>query len=161
MPQTKSSTVLLGILEYRKRSGLSRERLSQLSGVGVSTLIRMERGVTKNPALHTLQRLAETLHGYVGIPEPTILEDLKDRHLGFQAPEHSLRYYRQLAGMTQEELADAVGVSVGTISTFERRLIDTMFLSTALKISRCLSERLSEESASDILFNIAVAAEAE
>jgi DNA-binding XRE family transcriptional regulator len=85
---------------------------------------------------------------------------LKRRYLDFQAPEHSLRYYRQLASMTQEELADAVGVSVGTISTFERRLIDTMFLSTALKISHCLSERL-EASASDILFNIAVAAEAE
>lgn len=149
-----------GILEYRQRSGLSRAHLSRLSEVSVTTLFRLEQGITKNPSFHTLQRLAEVLHEHLEAPAATILKDLEERHLAFRAPEESLRNYRRRASITQEELAEAVGVTVGAISVFERGLIDTMFLSTALKISIYLSERLGAP-ARDILYDIAVAAEDE
>jgi transcriptional regulator with XRE-family HTH domain len=149
------------IVSYRKQAGLARTRLSELSGVGVTTIIRLEQGVTRNPGLGTLARLARALSRFLDEPEGNILGALKQRYLSFQPPEHSLRDYRQQAGMTQEELAEAVGVSVGTISTFERQVIDTIFLSTALRIARCLAERLPEVSAKDILYHIAAAVETE
>ncbi len=65
------------INEYKKRSGLTTEELSKLSGVPVGTLNKILSGATKDPKLETLKAIARvlglTLNDFDDIPySPTI-----------------------------------------------------------------------------------------
>ena len=48
------------IVERRKQVGISQQTLADLSGVGINTLLAMERG-TGNPSLSTLLKVLDCL----------------------------------------------------------------------------------------------------
>lgn len=48
------------IQSQRKKLGITQRELSQLSGVGINTIVALERG-HGNPSLSVLLKLAETL----------------------------------------------------------------------------------------------------
>lgn len=47
--------------DYRKRAVLTQEELAERSGVGVATIIRIERGQIDEPRVSTVRKLAGPL----------------------------------------------------------------------------------------------------
>lgn len=54
------------IKERRKELGIDQQTLADLSGIGVNTLVAIERGVG-NPSFDTLQKVTECLGLKIGI----------------------------------------------------------------------------------------------
>ncbi|MFA4818724.1 MAG: helix-turn-helix transcriptional regulator [Patescibacteria group bacterium] len=57
------------IKKYRKKKGISQDKLSKLSGVTYNTIIKIESGATTNPRVDTLQLIAKGL----GVTVDTLL----------------------------------------------------------------------------------------
>lgn len=55
------------IKKYRKRKGVSQDKLSKLAGVTYNTIIKLESGATKNPRVETLRLIAKALNVTVDI----------------------------------------------------------------------------------------------
>ena len=55
------STIGKNIRRYRKKLGLSQDKLSKLAEVAYNTIIKIESGENKNPTLDTLKKIAEAL----------------------------------------------------------------------------------------------------
>lgn len=49
------------IKKYRKKMGLSQDKLSKISGVTYNTIIKIESGATSNPRVETLNGIAKAL----------------------------------------------------------------------------------------------------
>ncbi|MFQ5572723.1 MAG: helix-turn-helix domain-containing protein [Nitrosopumilaceae archaeon] len=49
------------IKKYRKKKGISQDKLSKLTGVTYNTIIKIESGSTKNPRVDTLRDIAKAL----------------------------------------------------------------------------------------------------
>lgn len=49
------------IKKYRKKKGISQDKLSKLAGVTYNTIIKIESGATKNPRVETLRLIAKGL----------------------------------------------------------------------------------------------------
>ncbi len=49
------------IKKYRKKKGISQDKLSKLSGVTYNTIIKIESGATLNPRVDTLRLIAKGL----------------------------------------------------------------------------------------------------
>jgi len=49
------------IKKYRKKKGVSQDKLSKLAGVTYNTVIKIESGVTLNPRVETLRLIAKAL----------------------------------------------------------------------------------------------------
>ncbi len=49
------------IKKYRKKKGISQDKLSKLAGVTYNTIIKIESGATLNPRVDTLRLIAEGL----------------------------------------------------------------------------------------------------
>ena len=49
------------IKKYRKRKGVSQDKLSKLAGVTYNTVIKIESGATLNPRVETLRIIAKAL----------------------------------------------------------------------------------------------------
>ena len=49
------------IKKYRKKKGVSQDKLSKLSGVTYNTVIKIESGATLNPRVETLRLIAKAL----------------------------------------------------------------------------------------------------
>jgi len=47
--------------KYRKKKGVSQDKLSKLADVTYNTVIKLESGATKNPRVETLQLIAVAL----------------------------------------------------------------------------------------------------
>ena len=47
--------------EERRRAGLTQGELADKSGVGITTIVRIERGQITEPRVTTLRKLADTL----------------------------------------------------------------------------------------------------
>lgn len=47
--------------EERRRSGLTQGELAEKSGVGITTIVRIERGQIAEPRVSTLRKLADAL----------------------------------------------------------------------------------------------------
>ena len=146
----------LGVETYLRRSELPRARLAKLSGVSISTLHRLKKpGMGANELI--LRKLADTLSDYVEESGDEIYAQLAAHYGSAETPKYGLRYYRQLAGMTQQELADAIGVSRTNINDFERYEIHSTNAVAALRTARVLAARLEgklDHSVKDILYNI-------
>jgi len=60
------STIGKNIRRYRKKLGLSQDKLSKLAEVAYNTIIKIESGENKNPTLDTLKKIAEALKINIG-----------------------------------------------------------------------------------------------
>ncbi len=49
------------IKKYRKKKGLSQDRLAKLADVTFTTLVKIESGVNDNPTMKTLVKIANAL----------------------------------------------------------------------------------------------------
>ena len=49
------------IKKFRKRKGISQDKLSKLAGATYNTIIKIESGATKNPRVETLRLIAKAL----------------------------------------------------------------------------------------------------
>lgn len=49
------------IRKYRKKRGLSQDRLTKMADITLTTLVKIENGLNNNPTLNTLTKLAEAL----------------------------------------------------------------------------------------------------
>ena len=49
------------IKKYRKKRGISQDKLSKLAGVTYNTVIKIESGATLNPRVETLRLIAKAL----------------------------------------------------------------------------------------------------
>ena len=63
------------IQSQRKKLGITQKELSQLSGVGINTIVALERG-RGNPSLSVLMQLAETLGLRLFLEPKTFLQHL-------------------------------------------------------------------------------------
>ena len=50
------------IKKYRKKRGISQDKLSKLAGVTYNTIIKIESGSTSNPRVETLRLIAKALN---------------------------------------------------------------------------------------------------
>lgn len=107
---------------HRERLGLSRQGLSNASGISRSTIAHLERG-DQRPLPGTLRRLAASL----AVPLHALAPDWDAAEhgrpkSGYEHPGVGLRTIRRSKGLTQAALAAAVGVNTSTISRLERGL---------------------------------------
>ncbi len=63
----KRSIISDNIKKYRAKLGVSQDKLSKLSDVTYNTIIKIESGVTYNPRVETLKKIADALK--VGIDD--------------------------------------------------------------------------------------------
>ena len=61
------STISGNIKKYRAKLGISQDKLSKLADVTYNTIIKIESGVTYNPRVETLKKIADALK--VGIDD--------------------------------------------------------------------------------------------
>ena len=57
----EKSTIAKNIKYYRKKIGISQDKLSKLSDVTYNTMIKIESGATYNPRVETLKQIADAL----------------------------------------------------------------------------------------------------
>ena len=55
------STIGKKIRQYRKKLGLSQDKLSKLAGVAYNTVVKIESGENLNPTIKTAQKIAKAL----------------------------------------------------------------------------------------------------
>lgn len=49
------------VKRFRKKRGLSQDKLAKLSDVTLTTLVKIESGANKNPTIKTLKKIADAL----------------------------------------------------------------------------------------------------
>lgn len=49
------------IKKFRKKKGLSQDKLAKLADVTLTTLVKIESGVNDNPTIKTLKKIADVL----------------------------------------------------------------------------------------------------
>ncbi|MBA7531566.1 HTH-type transcriptional regulator SinR [subsurface metagenome] len=49
------------IKKFRKKKGLSQDKLAKLADVTLTTLVKIESGVNNNPTIKTLEKIADAL----------------------------------------------------------------------------------------------------
>lgn len=115
--------------DLRIAAGLTRRQLAELVGVGVNTISYWERGIC-TPSKKNLPRLADALHFPLSEPTYTTTEKTRPKsasllpesckgprsHIGAS----KLADLRLAAGLTQRQLAEAVGVKTLAIVNWER-----------------------------------------
>lgn len=128
----------MGLRELRKRSNITLEQLSALTGYDMPRLSRYETvdDDARNMFLGTAASLARILHC-------NVLDLYPDEHVwrgGVSAGVVGLRNIRLFRGLTQTQLADMSGVARPNISWFETgyRPVSQMYLRTALRLSEAL-----------------------
>ena len=55
------STIGKNIRRYRKKLGLSQDKLSKLAEVAYNTIVKIESGENQNPTIETAQKIAKAL----------------------------------------------------------------------------------------------------
>lgn len=58
---SKKSTIAENIKKYRAKQGISQDKLSKLADITYNTIIKIESGVTYNPRVETLKKIADAL----------------------------------------------------------------------------------------------------
>ena len=57
----EKSTIAKNVKKYRKKLGISQDKLSKLSDIIYNTIIKIESGATHNPRVETLKQIADAL----------------------------------------------------------------------------------------------------
>lgn len=107
----------------REGRGLSRRAVAAQAEIAPRTLARIERGAQR-PTWSTLDRLCEVLQVEVSTVAARWLKDWTDLPTSASAaPGLGLRALRRSQGVTLVDLSKASGISVATLSRFERGLV--------------------------------------
>lgn len=61
------SIIAKNVRKYRKKNGISQDKLSKLADVAFHTITKIEAGVTPNPTIETLRKIAIALN--VGVDD--------------------------------------------------------------------------------------------
>ena len=61
MKSNNKSKIAENIKKYRKKLGISQDKLSKLANVTYNTIIKIESGANKNPTITTLAKIAKAL----------------------------------------------------------------------------------------------------
>lgn len=61
MKSNQQSTIAKNIKKYRKKLGISQDRLSKMADVTYNTIIKIESGGNQNPTIDTLSKIAKAL----------------------------------------------------------------------------------------------------
>lgn len=61
MSTRKLSTISIKIRQYRRKLGLSQDKLSKYAGVAYNTIVKIESGENPNPTIETLTKIAQAL----------------------------------------------------------------------------------------------------
>lgn len=56
------SVIAENIKKYRKKKGITQDKLSKLADITYNTIIKIESGVTSNPRVETLKSIANALN---------------------------------------------------------------------------------------------------
>ena len=112
---------------FRKRAGLTQGELAELIGISEITIRRWELD-QRQPRMEEIKKLAEVLH----VSETELCNDDVNNSFGAR-----LRALRKRAGLTQEQLAEAVGVHINNVSRWEK----DEFIPKTLKI-KAIAEAL-------------------
>ena len=115
MPEISPGFIARAVRQARTDAGLTQAGLAEASGLRRETIYRLERG--RGVHADTLARIATTL----GLPRERFLEqgDILAR-LFYHPKRTPIRDRRRELGLTLSECAKAAGVSVTTLSRFER-----------------------------------------
>ena len=106
----------------REAAGICRNDLAADAAIAPHTLARIERG-HQLPTEETLRRISDALGLPVGLLAPNWAADELERIItGVEHPGVGLRQLRIESSITLAEAADTAGVSVSTLSRFERGL---------------------------------------
>lgn len=60
MPK-ENSVIAENMKKYRKKIGVSQDKLSKMANITYNTIIKIESGATYNPRVETLRRIANAL----------------------------------------------------------------------------------------------------
>ena len=55
------SIIAENIKKYRKKKGITQDKLSKMADITYNTIIKIESGVTYNPRVETLKQIADAL----------------------------------------------------------------------------------------------------
>ena len=55
------SVIAENLKKYRKKKGISQDKLSKLADITYNTIIKIESGATYNPRVETLKNIADAL----------------------------------------------------------------------------------------------------
>ena len=55
------STLAQNIKKFRKKSGISQDKLSKLAGLTLHTIAKIESGATRDPRVETVKKIAAAL----------------------------------------------------------------------------------------------------
>lgn len=55
------STIGLNIKKYRKKKGISQDKLSKLADISLNTVVKLELDKSPNPTLETIQKISKAL----------------------------------------------------------------------------------------------------
>ena len=55
------SIIAKNIKKYREKKGISQDKLSKLAGVTLHTITKIESGVTSDPRIETVKKIADAL----------------------------------------------------------------------------------------------------
>ena len=55
------SVIAENIKKYRKKKGITQDKLSKLADITYNTIIKIESGATYNPRVETLKQIADAL----------------------------------------------------------------------------------------------------
>lgn len=61
MSVRKKSAIANNIKKYRQKLGISQDRLSKMADVTYNTVIKIESGVSQNPTIDILSKIAKAL----------------------------------------------------------------------------------------------------
>jgi transcriptional regulator with XRE-family HTH domain len=122
---SQASTFGLQLRQWRNQAGLSLRELAIAIGRSTGNLSRIERGHLPPPRVDILDKLAAAL----GVPNEDLYEAAglptagADQQSATEAFGQAVRAWRNKAGLTQEQVQDATGISAMKLSRIERGLV--------------------------------------
>ncbi|PIX30864.1 hypothetical protein COZ62_00340 [Candidatus Berkelbacteria bacterium CG_4_8_14_3_um_filter_39_27] len=61
MKSKELPTIAKNIKKYRKKQGISQDKLSKLADIAYNVIIKIESGATPNPTIETMSKIAKGL----------------------------------------------------------------------------------------------------
>lgn len=144
------------LVHYRLAAGMNQSELAGKIGTSVNAVYFYENGPTK-PTAHCIRQIASA----IGCSVENLAEDISDSDISTDKSYSSFngnafKYYRITAEKTQQEVADAVGLSIMTVSHYENNhSVPSMLHARRIaSVLGCSVDNLSENKTADDIRNL-------